>query len=95
MLFVFTAQFHAQDVSFLNRDGFNSIGTQSNRTASIKLYEIDKYGDLDALPANGRHWAEQNFIYFNSGNGSVKTAMPIGRLLDASYAIGVGDFNKD
>ena len=45
----------SQDVTFFNADGFYSIGTQSNRTASITLFDIDKDGDLDALIANGRH----------------------------------------
>ena len=53
----------AQEVTFFNADGFFSIGTQSNRTASITLSDVDQDGDLDALVANGRHWAEQNYIY--------------------------------
>lgn len=44
-----------QEVSFLNADGFFSIGTSSNKTASITLFAIDYDGDLDALVANGRH----------------------------------------
>jgi len=32
----------AQSISFLNADGFFSIGTQSNRTASITLIDIDQ-----------------------------------------------------
>ena len=47
----------SQNIRFQNHDGFLSIGTQSNRTASISLVDIDKDGDLDALIANGRHWA--------------------------------------
>ena len=94
-ILVFTTQIYAQDVRFLNNGGANSIGTQENRTASITLYDIDKDGDLDALVANGRHWAEQNYIYFNNGRGSFKTAMPVGKFMDASYAMVAGDFNKD
>ncbi|MFT5254160.1 MAG: hypothetical protein ACI87N_003227, partial [Flavobacteriales bacterium] len=30
-----------QDISFFNADGVFSIGTQSNRTASITLFDID------------------------------------------------------
>ncbi|MEZ5427350.1 MAG: VCBS repeat-containing protein, partial [Pyrinomonadaceae bacterium] len=88
-------QIYGQDVEFLNLGGFLSLGTEENRTASITLFDIDKDGDLDALVANGRHWAEQNFIFFNNGEGVFKTAMPLGRLRDASYAVGAGDFNGD
>ena len=62
----------SQDVNFINADGRFSIGTQSNRTASITLFDIDKDGDLDALVANGRHWAEQNYLYYNEGYGGFK-----------------------
>ena len=85
----------AQEVTFLNADGFFSIGTQSNRTASITLIDIDKDGDLDALVANGRHWAEQNYIYYNDGKGGFKVAQPLGKFLDASYTIKSADFNND
>ncbi len=47
IIFVFTAQIQAQDVGFFNYDGFNSIGTHANRTASITLYDIDRDGDLE------------------------------------------------
>ena len=85
----------AQDISFFNADGVFSIGTQSNRTASITLFDIDNDGDLDALVANGRHWAEQNFLFFNDGKGGFKTALPIGKFMDASYAMKSADFNND
>ncbi|SMG36065.1 Repeat domain-containing protein [Marivirga sericea] len=85
----------SQDVSFINADGVFSIGTQSNRTASISLIDFDKDGNLDALVANGRHWAEQNYLYFGDGNGGFKTAQPIGKYLDASYSIKSADLNND
>lgn len=85
----------AQEVTFFNADGFFSIGTQSNRTASITLSDMDNDGDLDALVANGRHWAEQNYIYYNDGKGSFKSAQPIGKFLDASYSIKSADLNND
>lgn len=68
---------YSQEVSFFNADGFFTIGTQSNRTASITLVDIDKDGNLDALVANGRHWAEQNYLCYNDGKGGFKEAQPI------------------
>ena len=47
----------AAEVSFDNFNGFLSIGTRSNRAASIALVDMDADADLDALVANGRHWA--------------------------------------
>ncbi|WP_318309953.1 FG-GAP repeat domain-containing protein [Flagellimonas crocea] len=92
---IFSSSIFCQEVSFFNADGFFSIGTKSNRTASITLFDIDQDGDLDALVANGRHWAEQNYIFYNDGNGFFKVAQPIGRFMDASYAIKAGDLNGD
>lgn len=86
---------YTQDIRFFNADGFFSIGTQSNRTAAITLVDIDKDGDLDALVANGRHWAEQNYVYYNDGLGSFRLAQPIGRYLDASYKLQSADFDQD
>ena len=85
----------AQETTFFNADGFFSIGTQSNRTASITLSDIDQDGDLDALVANGRHWAEQNYIYYNDGKGRFKLAQPIGKYLNASYSVKSADLNND
>lgn len=85
----------SQEVEFFNADGFFSIGTQSNRTASITLFDVDQDGDLDALVANGRHWAEQNYIFYNDGKGGFKSALPIGRFMDASYSVKSADFNND
>ena len=94
-LFGFSLNGYSQDITFFNADGIFSIGTQSNRTASITLTDVDQDGDLDALVANGRHWAEQNYIYYNDGKAGFKTALPIGKFMEASYAMKSADFNND
>ncbi|RNL87879.1 VCBS repeat-containing protein [Sinomicrobium pectinilyticum] len=71
------------------------MGTRSNRTASITLSDIDRDGDLDALVANGRDWTEQNYVFYNDGKGGFKQAQPIGKFLNASYAMVSADFNND
>jgi len=43
------------------------LGTQSNRTASVRLGDLDGDDDLDIAVANGRHWPQQNFVFFNQG----------------------------
>tara|TARA_R110002051_G_scaffold235662_1_gene297111 strand:+ start:2605 stop:2817 length:213 start_codon:yes stop_codon:yes gene_type:complete len=62
ILLIFVNDF-SQESTFFNADGFFSIGKQSNRTTSITLVDIENDGDLDALVANGLHWAEQNYSY--------------------------------
>lgn len=64
-------------------------------TADIALADVDGDGDLDALTANGRHWAQQDFVYFNSGTGRMLEAAPIGDTRAASYILAPGDFDKD
>ncbi|WP_099369398.1 VCBS repeat-containing protein [Sphingobacterium sp. 1.A.5] len=83
-----------QKIDFVNRDGALSIGTQSNRTAWVTLADIDNDGDLDALVANGRHWAEQSYVFFNDGSGNFKSGRPLDRLLLASYCIKAGDLKN-
>ena len=45
------------------------FGTPSDLTASIVFADVDGDGDLDALLANGRHWAQVNEVYINNGDG--------------------------
>jgi hypothetical protein len=56
---------------------------------------VDRDRDLDALVANGRHWAQQNWLFLNDGRAGFKSALPIGQQLDASYAIAAADLNDD
>lgn len=78
MLFGMSLAGISQETSCMNADGFFSIGTQSNRTASICLVDMNQDGNLDALVANGRHWEEQNYVFFNDGKRGFKQALPIG-----------------
>lgn len=64
-------------------------------TADIALADMDGDGDLDALTANGRHWAQQDFIFLNAGNGRMMEAVRLGERLSASYKICPGDFDND
>lgn len=74
---------------------FSTFDTEDGLTANIQLADVDSDGDLDALVANGRHWAQQDYVFFNSGNGRLLEGALIGTRLSASYIICPGDFNAD
>ena len=66
----------SQDIQFQNRRGRLILGTQKARTASLGLGDIDNDGDIDVVVANGRHWPEQNRVFFNSGAGKFTVSQP-------------------
>jgi hypothetical protein len=74
---------------------FFQFDSGDSLTADIALADIDSDGDLDALAANGRHWAQQDIVFLNSGSGRFLEARRLGDLLSASYAHLVADFDRD
>ena len=69
--------------------------SETNYTADIALADVDGDGDLDALTANGRHWAQQDFVFLNAGTGRLLEAVPLGSRLGATYMLCPGDFDLD
>lgn len=90
----------AQDRGFYSMNDMNedeprfSFGLQKHRTASISLGDINKDGKLDAVVANGRHWPETNYIFYNSGKG-FNSMKPLDNLSSTSYAAELVDLNND
>ncbi|GAB5415478.1 MAG: VCBS repeat-containing protein [Congregibacter sp.] len=74
---------------------FLTFDTGTSLTADIELADVDGDGDLDAFAANGRHWAQQDYVFFNAGNGRMLEAGRIGETLSASYKLCPGDFDRD
>lgn len=74
---------------------FFAFEWEGNLTADVALADVDGDGDLDVLAANGRHWAQQDFVYFNNGDGRLLEALPIGRGKGASYAVRAIDLDRD
>jgi len=71
-----------------------SFGATKHRSASISLGDINKDGKIDAVVANGRHWPETNYIFFNSGKG-FNSMIPLDHLSSTSYAAELVDLDND
>jgi hypothetical protein len=79
----------------LRQHPFLQFDIEDHRSADISLADMDGDGDLDVVLANGRHWAQQDYIFFNSGNGKLLEAAPLGDRKAASYTVQVGDLDGD
>lgn len=71
-----------------------SFGLQKQRTASISLGDVNKDAKIDAVVANGRHWPETNYIFYNSGRG-FNSVRPLDDLSSTSYAAELVDLDND
>ena len=73
----------------------NTLGTESNLSASVRLGDIDGDGDMDAVVANGRHWPQQNYLFFNQGRGKFSVMRPLGIDRATTYACELADLDGD
>ena len=71
------------------------LGTETGRSACVRIGDIDGDKDLDVVVANGRHWPQQNFIFFNQGHARFNLARPLGQDLSTSYATELADLDND
>lgn len=74
---------------------FLEFDIEESRSADVALADMDSDGDLDVIVANGRHWAQQDFVFFNIGNGKLLEALPLGMGKSASYTVQTGDLDGD
>lgn len=85
---------HSQAFKF--RSNFRQlIDIQKSKTASIGFGDLDQDGDTDIVLANGRHWPQQNQIYYNSGKGKFTVSQPLDITSETSYATEVSDLDGD
>ena len=73
----------------------HQLGTESNKSASIRLGDLDGDQDLDIVVANGRHWPEQNFAFLNYGSARFNVMRPIGSDRSTTYACELADLDGD
>ncbi len=67
-------------------------------TASIGIGDLNGDGTNDVVVANGRHWPQQNYLFFNYGKqGKVNFTVqrPLGLNLSTSYAAVPADLDGD
>lgn len=95
MALLCAAAWSAEAPRRLETHPYASLGSGEELTASVSLGDVDGDGDLDALVANGRHWAQQNYVFFNDGRGFFRTAWPLSPELDTSYRAALVDFDGD
>ena len=72
-----------------------TLGTQANLSASVRLGDFDRDGDLDVAVANGRHWPQQNFLFLNQWRGRFNVQRRLGEELRTTYATEVADLDGD
>lgn len=93
-LLVPAAFLSADERRFVTSDRL-SLGTQSDRSAAVRVADVNGDGKPDLLVANGRHWPQQNYVFMNQGRARFTVQRHLGADLCTSYATEPGDLDGD
>lgn len=93
-LLVTAATCLGQERSFVTHERL-VLGPGEQRSAGVRLADLDGDGDLDAVVANGRHWPEQNLVLLQQGRARFGVERPLGLDRATSYAAEVADLDGD
>ncbi len=71
------------------------LGIESNRSASVRVADVNDDGNADVIVANGRHWPGQNYVFLNSGRARFNLQRKLGDDRSTSYATEPSDLDGD
>ena len=86
---------HATELRRFTTHSRLGLGTEENLTASLRVGDLNGDGMADVAVANGRHWPQQNFVFYNQGRARFNLTRRLGLDLATTYATELGDLDND
>lgn len=81
----------SEERSFVSGDRL-TLGTESNRSASVRIGDLDGDRDLDLIAGNVM---QENAVFFNDGDGTRYHEVRFGDASRATYGLAIGDLDAD